>query len=99
MLCRCGNAFCYSSQRYTGPKVDGQSLPGLRSASKPSVPDRVVNAYSLEEQPCEHHWRGCNRKLDKLRICHLCQKSKRCFQNACTKCHLRACTVCKSQLK
>lgn len=94
--CRCGNGFCYISQRYVGPQAQSSSMTDFeRVLTARTQKAEQSSAYVLEESPCAHTWRGCNRVLDKPRICHVCQRNKRCFQSVCTKCRLRACSVCK----
>lgn len=103
--CRCGHSFCYVQQRYSGPPAAAAAPPHmtdferiLAARTNPVTTTERASAYALEEARCAHAWRGCNRVLDHPRLCHLCQRNKRCFQSVCTKCRRRACSICKSML-
>lgn len=90
--CKCGNAFDYYHSRFTG-------LQAGYFTSVPAIQPVVVTAYTQEEiEVCAHEWEACNSVLDRPRLCHFCQKTKRCFQSACTKCRLRICSLCKAKL-
>ena len=104
VYCKCGFSYGYTHNRYTGPAGSaGAVIGGLFGSAARYVPTATEeatapNPYALEEAPCTHDWQGCNRVLDRPRLCHLCHQTKRCFQSYCTKCRLRTCAMCMNAL-
>lgn len=107
MTCRCGHSFDYDYDSYQGPttSISVNALSALfswqsgrfDSQQDGATPNRIVTPYMLEEKECEHEWAPCNKVQDYMRVCHVCNQTKRFLQSACVKCHLRVCMRCRKR--
>lgn len=93
MVCRCGHHFTYGEERFKGISAEA---PGPRQPTVRAKPAR--SAFVEEEAVCKHEWKPYNSAIEGSLLCHLCRKSKRCYQTACGKCYRRACPACQKAL-
>lgn len=98
MQCPCGHAFNFGSERFKGVEVSVAAVKRGASSAKRSALKAATSAYALEEADCEHDWEPYNSTIESSLLCHLCGKSKRCYQLACSKCYMRACPACQKNL-
>ena len=93
MICRCGHQFSYGEERYKGINTEAKGASMQKAVVKP-----VRSAFVEEEADCEHEWTPYNSAIEGSLLCHLCRKSKCCYQTACAKCYRRACPACQKKM-
>jgi len=92
MYCRCGHAFQYTAERFTGTVA---TTATTKMKGKVNTKKTVTSvAYVQEEAPCSHVWSKYNDQVDGALLCHLCRRHKRCYQVECSQCYMRACPSC-----